>query len=108
MKSKFLQFLGLSKKAGKLIEGYNKCEDALKRGKVKLIVLSRDVSGNTRDKFHTYHNRFDIAVIEAYTKSELGLALGRTEINVLCVTDDKMSRKLMDLWKEEKNLIGGE
>lgn len=108
MINKFLQFLGLTKKAGKLTEGYNNCEDALKRGKVKLIVLSKDVSNNTRDKFHTYHNRFDIAIIEAYTKAELGAALGRAEINVLCVTDDKMSKKLIDLWNEEEKLIGGE
>ena len=31
MKNKFLQFLGLTKRAGKLLEGYNKCEDAMKR-----------------------------------------------------------------------------
>ena len=30
MNSKFLQFLGLTKKAGKLREGYNKCEETIK------------------------------------------------------------------------------
>ena len=33
MNNKFFQFLGLTKKAGKLIEGYNQCEDALSHRK---------------------------------------------------------------------------
>lgn len=107
MKSKFLQFLGLTKKAGKLIEGYNNCEEALKRGKVRLIVLSTDLSKNTMEKFEAYHNKFSTTIIKAYTKEELGSILGRSEINVLCVIDEKMSKKLMDLWKDE-NIIGGD
>ena len=30
MTNKFYQFLGLTKKSGNLIEGYNKCEEAIK------------------------------------------------------------------------------
>lgn len=108
MKSRFLQFLGLTKKAGKLIEGYNNCEEALKRGKVRLIILSADLSANTVKKFETYHNKFSTPIIKAYTKEDLGIILGRSEINVLCVTDEKMSKKLIELLREEKNIIGGD
>lgn len=104
MKSdRFLSFLGITKKSGNLREGYNKCEEAVKFNKAKLIILSEDTSSNTKDKFNTYCNRYSIDVIEGYSKEELGRALGREEINVICVLDVKMSKRLMELWNEKNN-----
>ncbi|AJA48108.1 ribosomal protein HS6-type S12/L30/L7a [Clostridium pasteurianum DSM 525 = ATCC 6013] len=100
-KDKFLKFLGLAKKAGKLKEGYNKAEDTIKAGGSKLIIISINASLNTKDKFNTYADRFNVKVIEDFTKEELGSALGRPEINILCVTDENMSRKLLELWQEK-------
>jgi ribosomal protein L7Ae-like RNA K-turn-binding protein len=102
MKSKFLQFLGLTKRAGKLVEGYNMCEEAVKHGKGKLIILSQDCSKNTKDKFQNYSNNFKVTLIQGYSKEELGNILGREEINVLCVIDSKMGSKLLTLWNEDK------
>lgn len=100
---KFLRFLGLVKKAGNLKEGYNKCEETIKAGNSKLIVISTDASLNTKDKFNTYAKRFNSEIIEFFTKEELGRALGRLEINVVCITDMNMSKKLLDLWQEKYN-----
>lgn len=96
----FLLFLGLIKKSGNLIEGYNMCEEALSRRKIHLIVLSKDVSENTRKKFIKYTDAQNIPVITACDKEELGKALGRKEIHVLGVTDSKMGKKLSELWCE--------
>jgi ribosomal protein L7Ae-like RNA K-turn-binding protein len=103
MKSKFLQFLGLTKRAGNIKEGYNKCEEALKLGYAKLIIISTDTSINTKDKFNTYCDRYNTNIINFFSKEELGSALGRQEINVVCVTDLRMSKRLLELWNEEKN-----
>lgn len=110
MQSKFLQFLGLTKRAGKLIEGYNMCEEAVKHRKVKLIILSEDCSDNTKDKFTNYSNNYKTTLIQGYSKEQLGNILGREEINILCVIDNKMSNRLLELWKEDnfKNLTGGD
>lgn len=98
---KFLKFLGLVKRAGNLKEGYNKCEDTIKAGNSNLIIISMDTSSNTKDKFNTYANRFNTEIIEYFTKEELGKALGRLEINILCITDKNMSKKLLELWNEK-------
>lgn len=97
MKNDFLQFLGLIKKAGKLIEGYNKCEDAIKKDILHLIIISNDCSENTKNKFINYCNKFNINYIRKYSKEELGNILGRKEINILGVTDKNMSDKLLKL-----------
>jgi len=100
MNNKFFQFLGLTKKAGKLIEGYNQCEDALSHGRGTLIILSEESSTNTKDKFKRLSVKNVIPLIEGVSNEVLGRSLGRAEINVLCVNDKKMSNKLLSLWNE--------
>lgn len=100
MNNKFFQFLGLTKKAGKLIEGYNQCEEALSHGRGTLIVLSAESVTNTKDKFKRLASKNNIPLIEGVSNEILGKCLGRTEINVLCVNDKKMSNKLLSLWDE--------
>ncbi|MCT8976817.1 ribosomal L7Ae/L30e/S12e/Gadd45 family protein [Clostridium sp. CX1] len=104
MIDKFLQFLGLTKRAGKLQEGYNKCEDAIKRNNIHLIVMSSDASENTVDKFLLYGDRYKVPILRGYSKEELGGALGLPEIKILGVSDKKMSERLLHLWKEKEEL----
>lgn len=104
MKDKFIQFLGLTKRAGKLLEGYNKCEDALKKNKIFLVILSLDVSENTLEKFLKHSNRCGVSIIQKYSKEELGSALGLEEIKILGVSDKKMSEKLISLHEEIEKL----
>jgi ribosomal protein L7Ae-like RNA K-turn-binding protein len=98
MNDKFLQFLGISKKAGMLVEGYNTCEELIKKKKLYLMVVSDDVSQNTKEKFTNYCKSANIALLEGYSKEELGKILGRDEINLLGIKDLTMARKLKDLW----------
>ena len=100
MNNKFFQFLGLTKKAGKLIEGYNQCEDALSHGRGTLIIMSEESSTNTKEKFQRLSVKNNIPVIEGVPNEVLGKCLGRAEINVLCVNDKRMSDKLLSLWNE--------
>ena len=105
MNNKFFQFLGLTKKAGKLIEGYNQCEEALSHRRGTLIILSEESSTNTKDKFKRFSDRNNIPLIEGVSNEILGKSLGRAEINVLCVSDKKMSDKLLSLWNENDEEI---
>ena len=100
MKNKFLQFLGLTKRAGKLLEGYNKCEDGIKYHKVKLIIISDEVSQNTKDKFTNLCDRNDIYKINKVNGEDLGNSIGVSNIGVIGVTDFKMSEELIKLSKE--------
>lgn len=104
MTNKFLQFLGLTKRAGKLLEGYNKCEDAVKRRSVYLIILSENASENTVDKFFKYSNKYKVPVLQGYSKEDLGSVLGLDEIKILAISDKKMSERLIYLWKENEEL----
>lgn len=100
MQDNFLQFLGLIKKSGKIAEGYNKCEELIKKNRICLILFSRDASENTKEKFLNYCSKKGIPSIEDYSKEELGYILGKNEIKVLGITDPNLSRKLLEYWKK--------
>ncbi|MEG1255184.1 ribosomal L7Ae/L30e/S12e/Gadd45 family protein [Clostridium sp.] len=100
MQNKFLSFLGIAKKSGNLVEGYNACEDEIKRHKIKLCILSVECSDNTKNKFQKYCTDNKIPVIDGISSEELGISIGRAEINVLAVKDIMMSKNLIKLWKE--------
>ena len=103
MQNKFLQFLSLTKKSGNLIEGYNKCEELIKRSGLCLLILSIDCSTNTKEKFIRYCMNYNIPFIESFSKQELGAPIGRAEISILGVVDKKLSDKLKSLWNEQSN-----
>lgn len=104
MNDEFLQFLGLVKRSGNLLEGYNKCEDGIKRRIIKLLVLSDDCSENTKDKFISYCNKYEVKLIQGYSKENLGKPIGKDEINVLGIVDNNMCNKLISLFNK-KNTI---
>lgn len=99
MKSNFFQFLGLAKRAGKTLEGYNKCEDGVKRGRVFLILLSSSVSKNTLDKFKNYAEKFNVPIIENIDEDKLSKSVGASVIKVLGISDENISKKLINIWK---------
>jgi ribosomal protein L7Ae-like RNA K-turn-binding protein len=100
LSDKFFQFLSLAKKAGNLIEGYNKCEELIKKDQIKLIIFSEDAAQNTINKFTTYCARYEVPIIKSSSKEILGAALGRQEIKIIGVIDEKMSIKLLELHDE--------
>lgn len=103
--NKFFNFLGLTKRAGNLIEGYSKCDEQRNRIKIYLFILSKDASDSTVRKFTNHCNTKDIKLIDGFTKEELGAAIGREEVKILAITDENMAKKLYNLYEEEKEKI---
>ncbi len=96
---KMLSFLGLTRKSGNIILGYNKNEEAIKVGKVSLLIISKDASENTKEKFKSYSVKYDVPLIEDFTPDELGYALGYEGIAVVGVTKKSMAKKLLEIYK---------
>ena len=99
---KMLSFLGLTRKSGNLILGYNKNEEAIKTGKISLMIISKDAAENTKDKFKSYSEKYNVPLIEDFTPDELGCALGLEGIAVVGVTKKSMAKKLQDIYKSIK------
>lgn len=100
---KFLNFLGLVKRSGNLIEGYSKCDEQRNRIKFHLVIIADDVSNSTRKKFKNHCTEKNIFLIEDFSKEELGYSIGREEIKILAVTDKNMATKLISLYQNNKD-----
>lgn len=104
MMNKFLNFLGLAKRSGNLIEGYSKCDENRNRIRLKLFIISKDASESSRKKFLKHCEEKNIPYIEDFSKEELGASIGKEEIKILAVKDKNMANKLLSLYKEEANM----
>lgn len=98
MKDKFISFLGITKKSGNVIEGYNKCEESIKNNSCYLIIVSLEASSNTKEKFERISNNNNIPMIVAYSSEDLSCALGRDGLNIVGVKDKSMADRLLQLW----------
>jgi ribosomal protein L7Ae-like RNA K-turn-binding protein len=103
MNNPFLQFLGICKKAGCLVEGYNKAEELVQKGKIKLLILSDDASENTIKKFTNYGTKYKFKIIKNFSKEELGSSIGREEIRVIGISDKNMAEKLLSIYEQSIN-----
>lgn len=100
---RILSLLGFAKKAGKLVSGQGNCENAIKGNKALLILLSGDVSENTKKHFSdmaTFRN----VPIYLFSQDSLGLAIGKEEHKTVVVTDKGFSEAII---KEINLIIGG-
>lgn len=106
MNDPFLQFLGLVKKSGKMIEGYNSCLEKIQNTHVYLCIMSESVSQNTVKKFTRICESKNVRLLRCYTGFDLGKALGNEEINILCILDKSVSEKLIEIYDSNQNNRG--
>ena len=100
---RILSYLGFAKKAGKLVSGQGNCENALKSNKAQLVLLSGDVSDNTKKHFcdmATYRS----VPIYMFTGADLGASIGKEEHKTVVVTDKGFSEAII---KDIHLIIGG-
>lgn len=102
--NKFFNFLGLAKRSGNILEGYNKCDEGRNKKRIFLFIISNDVSDTSKRKFINHCNLKKIPYIVDFSGEDLGKPLGREEVKILAVLDKNMAEKLKSLYKEEKSM----
>lgn len=89
MDKKFFSFLGLARKAGKIVLGY---DNIVKRQKnIKLLILSNEAVERTKRNI----NSLNKPVINIdLSKKEFGKLMGAGEVSVVAVTDNNFAEQL--------------
>jgi len=100
-------FIGLAKKAGKLISGDETCERAVKAGKVKLVIIADDASENTKKKFMDICRYRGIEVRYFGEKELLGKHIGKDMRSVVAVTGREFAERLKQLIDSRSKDNGG-
>ncbi|HHX18796.1 MAG TPA: 50S ribosomal protein L7ae [Clostridium sp.] len=108
MTNKIYSFIGLARKANKLVSGDETCERFLKAGKVKLIIVARDASLNTKKKYKNACSHRDVQIRIFGTKELLGKFIGKGTNSVIAILDKGFSDNLTKMLDNENNACGGE
>lgn len=83
-----LSYISIAKKAGLLETGEESCGNAMRSGKVRLLVLAQDASDNARRRAEGYVQGRSAPLVKApYTKQELALACGKSGCSMLAFMD---------------------
>lgn len=85
--------LGLAKKAGEALAGFDKAEAALRQGKVGLLIEARDGAKNGREKLHRYL-KGGVEALSPLDSSSLGRALGRDQAVHVVIMRGRLADKL--------------
>ena len=101
--NKLLHFIGIAHRAGKLQKGAFLTERAIKNGSALLVIIAKDVSENTKDKFQSMCKYYEVDCFLVETKETLGLVTGGGDNrSVLAITDEGFAKKTLELIKEQE------
>ncbi len=74
-----LDLVGLARRAGGLVAGFDQVDDVLRRGRAALVLQARDGAADGRRKVVSLAGALGVPVVEAFDRAELGAAIGRAE-----------------------------
>ena len=109
--NKAFSMLGLASKAGKIVTGEDTIRNAIRKGKVKLLIISEDASQNTQKRFLNAAAHYSIEYVVWGHMDDLGKYIGKNARSVVAIVDDNFGRIIKDLLSntaKEKENPGGE
>ena len=101
-KKKIESYLGLAKRAGKLISGYQTCVHTISKGEVKLIIAASDISENTKSKFESLCSRHNVRLEIYGTIDDLSRMTGFANRGVYGITDLNFAEVIIKEIQNEK------
>lgn len=101
--NKVFNYLGLAKRAGKLVMGTDAVLKNLNKNHTYLIVLAIDASIATIDKVEKKAFYYKIPVIKKYSTEELAKALGCTNPKIIGLNDKGFTKAILVELEREGN-----
>ncbi|HHY77287.1 MAG TPA: 50S ribosomal protein L7ae [Clostridiales bacterium] len=96
-RNKILTMIGFAYKSGKVISGQDPIKLALRKRKIKLLIIAEDASNNTKDKFTNSARYYNVPYFVCLTKEELSMSLGRKIRSVIGIIDENFAKVLISL-----------
>jgi ribosomal protein L7Ae-like RNA K-turn-binding protein len=95
---KALTILQFARKAGKLIYGAEACKKGLEHGNIRLLLLTKDIAGNSKDKMMTALDNaiIQIPVKQFSSQEELSSALGLPWTCIVGILDNHFAAKILE------------
>lgn len=101
MGSKWLNTLGLARRAGKVING-EKLLDSIKSKSVNLVIIATDCGDSNKKKYSDKCKFYGIKCYEQGTKEEISIAIGKGNVSVVGIEDSSLAKLI------ENNMKAGD
>lgn len=98
----FYSAVGLARRAGKLITGTMACDQAIKKGRIKLLIVTKDTADNTLKKLKTGCEKNNTELFAYGQSSMLGMALGKESIKVIGIVDKEFRKLILSKMQIER------
>ncbi len=93
---KLTGYLGLARRAGKIISGYKTCQNYIgKGGLIKLMIIAADASQKTQDRFTSLCEKYGVPVYIYGLTDELSKATGLPGRGIYAVTDSNFAEAMV-------------
>jgi ribosomal protein L7Ae-like RNA K-turn-binding protein len=89
-----LRLLGLAARAGALLPGTEPVRDAARRGSLRFALVAEDTSDNSLDKLLPLLVKRGVPHVMAFTRAQLGAAVGRAPISAVGITLQSFAAQL--------------
>lgn len=91
MRSKLHSYMGFAKKSGNLVMGFNTCVFSMAKGKIKLLIITKDISENTGKKIVKEANKHHVPYRVYGTTDELSQMAGTGGRSIFGITDQNFA-----------------
>jgi ribosomal protein L7Ae-like RNA K-turn-binding protein len=95
-----LRLLGLAARAGAIVPGTERVREAARGGRVRYVLVAADASANARDKLLPLLEARDLPHATAFTRLELGAAVGLSPLSAVGLTDASFAARVGELLGE--------
>jgi ribosomal protein L7Ae-like RNA K-turn-binding protein len=92
--------LGMAARAGALVLGTERVRAAARAGSVRLVLLARDASHNSRSRLQPLLEARGINYVTRFNRAALGDAVGRAPLSAIGVIDAAFAGRLEELLHE--------
>ena len=99
---KLLQMIGMAKRAGKLVSGGFLSDKAIKSGESRLIVLSRDISDESRKSITDSCKYYNVKYIEYADREQLGKITGGGERTVVSINYSGFAEAVLRIYSAQE------
>ena len=92
--------IGLARRAGKCVTGDQAAELSMQRKQAKLLIVDRDASENTRQKYEKKCHAYETKLLYI---SGVGASVGKEACRIVAVTDEGFAEMIGKLSQASEN-----
>jgi ribosomal protein L7Ae-like RNA K-turn-binding protein len=93
LRQRCLDQLGLARRAGQVVCGFEKVSDALRTARVAILVAANDAAADGRSKLKAMAG--DLPTLSSFTVAELSGALGRENVVHAALAPGRLAERLL-------------